>query len=95
MSKFIPRPYQNLIIGHILTHPRCALYVSMGMGKTSSTLAALAYLKTLGEPVRALVLAPLRVARLEELFTDPSRYYDGENQWHQNGKDTESRRGYR
>ena len=62
MSKFIPRPYQNLIIGHILSHPRCALYVSMGMGKTSSTLAALAYLKTLGEPVRALVLAPLRVA---------------------------------
>lgn len=61
-SKFIPRPYQNLIIGHILSHPRCALYVSMGMGKTSSTLAALAYLKTLGEPVRALVLAPLRVA---------------------------------
>ena len=62
MSKFIPRPYQNLIIGHILSHPRCALYVSMGMGKTSSTLAALSYLKTLGEPVRALVLAPLRVA---------------------------------
>ena len=62
MSKFIPRPYQSLIIGHILSHPRCALYVSMGMGKTSSTLAALAYLKTLGEPVRALVLAPLRVA---------------------------------
>ena len=46
MSKFIPRPYQTLIISHILSHPRCALYVSMGMGKTSSTLAALAYLKT-------------------------------------------------
>ena len=62
MSKFIPREYQKLIISHIIAHPRCALFVSMGMGKTSSTLAALEYLKAMGEPVRALVLAPLRVA---------------------------------
>ena len=60
--EFKPRPYQQLIISHILAHPRCALYVSMGMGKTSSTLSALAYLKSIGEPVRALILAPLRVA---------------------------------
>ena len=62
MSKFVPRVYQQLIISHIIQHPRCALYVSMGMGKTSSTLAALEFLKSCGEPVRALVLAPLRVA---------------------------------
>lgn len=62
MSSFSPRVYQKLIISHILAHPRCALFVSMGMGKTSSTLAALEYLKVMGEPVRALVLAPLRVA---------------------------------
>ena len=62
MSKFVPRPYQRLIISHILAHPRCALFVSMGMGKTSSTLAALEYLKITGEPVCALILAPLRVA---------------------------------
>lgn len=62
MSNFTPRVYQKLIISHIITHPRCALFVSMGMGKTSSTLAALEYLKAMGEPVRALVLAPLRVA---------------------------------
>lgn len=62
MSSFIPRVYQKLIISHILEHPRCALFVSMGMGKTSSTLAALEFLKVTGEPVRALVLAPLRVA---------------------------------
>ena len=62
MSSFTPRVYQKLIISHILEHPRCALFVSMGMGKTSSTLAALEFLKVTGEPVRALVLAPLRVA---------------------------------
>lgn len=62
MSEFTPRVYQKLIISHILAHPRCALFVSMGMGKTSSTLAALEFLKATGEPVRALVLAPLRVA---------------------------------
>lgn len=62
MSSFTPRVYQKLIISHILAHPRCALFVSMGMGKTSSTLAALEFLKATGEPVRALVLAPLRVA---------------------------------
>ena len=62
MAKFVPRVYQRLIIGHILSHPRCALFVSMGMGKTSSTLAALEFLKMTGEPVCALILAPLRVA---------------------------------
>lgn len=59
---FTPRVYQRAIIAHIIQNPRCALFVSMGMGKTSSTLAALEYLKSIGEPVRALVLAPLRVA---------------------------------
>ena len=64
MSSFVPRVYQKLIISHILAHSRCALFVSMGMGKTSSTLAALEYLKITGEPVCALVLAPLRVGAL-------------------------------
>lgn len=62
MSKFKPRIYQQLIIAHILTHARCSLFVSMGMGKTSSTLAALEYLKIIGEDCKTLVLAPLRVA---------------------------------
>ena len=61
VTEFIPRPYQQIIISHILEHPRCAVYAGMGMGKTSATLAALSFLSNL-EPVRALVLAPLRVA---------------------------------
>ena len=59
--EFSPRPYQKHIIDHIISHPRCAIYAGMGMGKTSATLAALDMLSVL-EDVRVLVLAPLRVA---------------------------------
>lgn len=63
MSSFKPRPYQQQIIRHIITHPRCALFVPMGMGKTGSTLAALETLLTVDDDLRrVLVLAPLRVA---------------------------------
>lgn len=59
---FIPRPYQDLIIAHILENPRCAVWSSMGTGKSGATLSALDILLLLeGGPV--LVLAPLRVAR--------------------------------
>lgn len=59
--KFTPRPYQKHIIDHIISHPRCAVYAGMGMGKTSATLAALDFLSMI-EEFRVLVLAPLRVA---------------------------------
>ena len=60
--KFIPRPYQKLIVEHILKTPRCACWCGMGMGKTSSTLYALNLLQQVDGVGRALVLAPLRVA---------------------------------
>lgn len=61
MTHFTPRPYQNMIIDHILNTPRCAVWAGMGLGKTVATLTALQILKTVeGGP--ALVLAPLRVA---------------------------------
>lgn len=63
MSRFEPRPYQRDIIQHIITHPRAAVYAGMGMGKTSSTLFALQFLKVVFDDVPALVLAPLRVAQ--------------------------------
>jgi len=59
---FIPRPYQDQAIQHLLDVPRCGLWAGMGMGKTSSTLTAIDHL-TLVEPNPTLVLAPLRVAR--------------------------------
>lgn len=61
--KFTPRPYQEEIIDHILRHPRCAVFAGMGMGKTSSTLFALDFIKDVFGETPALVLAPLRVAQ--------------------------------
>lgn len=64
MKKFTPRPYQKLIINHVIDNSRCAIWADMGMGKTSSTLTALTNLELCGEDVfPALVLAPKRVAR--------------------------------
>lgn len=59
---FTPRPYQSLIIDHVLDVPRAGVWAGMGMGKTSSTLVAIDHLE-LVEPGPALVVAPLRVAQ--------------------------------
>ena len=58
---FTPREYQRLITDRILTSPRCAIWASMGLGKTVATLTALDIL-TLVETAPTLVLAPKRVA---------------------------------
>lgn len=50
------------MVNHILDVPRCAVWASMGTGKTSASLVA-AQALTLFEPSPVLVLAPLRVAR--------------------------------
>jgi SNF2 family DNA or RNA helicase len=59
---FNPRGYQTISIGHLLDTPRCALWASMGAGKTVSTLTALDALYLSGEEKPTLVIAPLRVA---------------------------------
>lgn len=56
------RPYQQLIIDHILDKERCNAFVPMGLGKTISTLKALESL-ALVDDSPTLVLAPLRVAQ--------------------------------
>lgn len=59
-----PRPYQGLATSHLLDTPRCALWASMGMGKSVATYTALDALYVSGtETQPALVLAPKRVAR--------------------------------
>src|SRR5258708_14628421 len=64
MSKpYTPRPYQTIITDHILDTPRCAVWASMGLGKTVGTLTALDVLLAAGEDDPVLVIAPLRVAR--------------------------------
>jgi SNF2 family DNA or RNA helicase len=60
---FTPRPYQHLMVDHIIKTPRCALWVNMGMGKSAATLLALDILDLVEDVYPALVIAPLRVAQ--------------------------------
>lgn len=62
-ADFAPHMYQDLIIGHIQAVKRCAVWASMGTGKTPSTLTALADLSLTEDIYPALIVAPLRVAR--------------------------------
>lgn len=60
---YTPHEYQRIATAHIFDVPRCAVWASMGMGKTSPTLTALDALWHVGAETKpALVLAPLRVA---------------------------------
>lgn len=58
---FTTRPPQVPLIDHMLAHPRCGVFASMGVGKTTATLAALHALQMV-EDGPVLVLAPVRVA---------------------------------
>ena len=60
---FKPRPYQRLIIDHILQHDRSLVWAGMGTGKTVSTLMAVRMLQEIDGFGPALILAPLRVAQ--------------------------------
>lgn len=62
MAVFTPRPYQHLIRNFAFDRPRCNVFASPGMGKTSSSVELFAELKLFGEVKRALILAPKRVA---------------------------------
>ena len=57
------RLYQVRAIDFIKAHPNCALWVDMGLGKTVSCLTAMYELFAGFVIQRALVVAPLRVAR--------------------------------
>lgn len=60
--KFIPHNYQKRAIDWIVEHPRCLLFLDMGLGKTVSTLTAIAKVQRYGEAQRVLVIAPKTVA---------------------------------
>lgn len=60
-KEFTPRPYQEIALEHIIDVKRCALYASMGMGKSAVCLTAIDMLQFV-EPEPVLVLAPKRVA---------------------------------
>ena len=55
------RPYQYMMVDHIVSCRRCALFVPMGLGKTVSTATAIDLLSTIEDVLPVLVLGPLRV----------------------------------
>ena len=64
MTERTLRPYQDLMIDHMIAHEKVAIWSFMGSGKTVSTLTAIDRMKLAGlieKPV--LVVAPLRVAK--------------------------------
>ena len=64
MAKFIPHEYQNYSIKKIINNKQAGLFLDMGMGKTISTLTAVADLMhDYFDVQRTLVIAPLRVAK--------------------------------
>src|SRR5690625_2253819 len=63
-SNFIPHDYQEYSINKIIENKQAGLFLDMGMGKTISTLTAVAKLMhDYFEVHRVLVIAPLRVAK--------------------------------
>ena len=62
--QFIPREPQQLAIPFLLDNERCNLFASMGMGKSVAAATALDYMLTVGDGSPALIMAPLRVARM-------------------------------
>jgi len=62
--KFNPHDYQKHAAKFIIEHPRAALFLDMGLGKTVITLTALDdLLYDYFDAGKALIIAPLRVAR--------------------------------
>lgn len=62
--QFNPHPYQKTAIDFIIDNPKCALFLDMGLGKTSISLTAVeSLLNEHYAASRVLVIGPLRIAR--------------------------------
>lgn len=72
--KYVPHDYQSYATEFILTHPVAAILLQMGLGKSVITLTAMQELFRRGEIRKALVIAPLRVAR--DTWPDEIRKWD-------------------
>lgn len=60
--KFNPHDYQRRAIAWVEDHPRCLLFLDMGLGKTVSVLTAVQNMIRHAEVERVLVIAPKKVA---------------------------------
>lgn len=72
--RYDPYDYQRVASQWIKDHPRCALFLDMGLGKTVSTLTALQDLMDDCEAGTALVVAPKKVA--ETTWTTEASKWD-------------------
>ena len=63
MKTFHPYPYQRRIIDYIIETRRCAVFVSMGLGKTVCSLTAIQSVLGCDGGIRILITAPLKVAQ--------------------------------
>ena len=61
--QWIPHNYQQEAIKLLVSKPQAGLFAEMGTGKTATTLTALKILKDKNLMRRALIVAPLRVAK--------------------------------
>lgn len=77
---YTPWAYQDMITSHILDTPRCAVWATMGMGKTAPVLTALDALFLAGEDHPVLVVGPLRVAR--RVWSDEAKKWEHLRQIH-------------
>lgn len=68
-----PHSYQSRGVDWLITHPEAALFWAPGLGKTSTVLAAIQKLWSLGYKHRVLILAPLTVMRTTWI-TEPKRW---------------------
>lgn len=62
--KFEPHSYQRDTIKKLVSNDELFLALDMGLGKTVTTLTAITQIIQSGEPLRVLIVAPLRPARL-------------------------------
>jgi len=62
LSRIDLHPYQQRAAAFAFDHPACALWLGLGLGKTISTLTAVADLIDACASERVLIIAPLRVA---------------------------------
>lgn len=72
--RFDPHPYQRRAIAWVLSHPRCGLFMEMGLGKSICTLTAIQSLMDDLLIGRTLVVAPKKVA--ESTWSDEASKWD-------------------
>ncbi|WP_018694522.1 DEAD/DEAH box helicase [Algicola sagamiensis] len=78
LNRDMLHPYQHRSVDFIKHTPFCALWVDMGLGKTVSTLTAIADFIADFEVSRVLIIAPLRVAQ----HTWPSEIHNWKHTQH-------------